>query len=447
MHLCLFNLTDSFHTFFLEVARLVEARGWRVSFFNFWPGEVTSLTKNGSAPRLVDWKSDFLSEQVAISEAQLDDWLRVDPRYLTLAPAERPAERNRFRRAAAHLLPTFRRFIARQHPDVVFLWNGYRFPEPVMAAACREAGVTVLYGENGFFPNTMQIDTEGINAASSLRHRPTEQWGADPARFPDFRRFIETGGKLPVPGNPLTPAKPVTRAERLPSLLEPFVTQRAIYGRLARKSPFRNALDNRRIAAVKARRPSTKGVTLPERYIFLPFQVHDDTQIVIHSPWVDRMETMLRAVLRARAAIGCDLPIVVKEHPVDIGRYDYEGLPERREVAAWLWDQTLEEVMPGAAVVVTVNSTVGLEAVVAGKPVVTLGNALYNHAGIVHHAAGEGQLAGALQAALSTPIDEAWRHRFLCQLRFEDLLSAHWARPTDAGAAAAADRIIQLAGR
>ena len=35
---------------------------------------------------------------------------------------------------------------------------------------------------------------------------------------------------------------------------------------------------------------------LPKNYIFLPLQVHDDTQILIHSPQIKKMEDYIRKV-------------------------------------------------------------------------------------------------------------------------------------------------------
>lgn len=444
--LCIFNLTDNFHPFFLAVAKTLEQQSFDVRFLNFWPGEFTSLRKNGAADRVLDWKTGFLDRREAVADAELDGWIGFDPRYLALSPADRPAERERFRVAAEYLRPTFRHVLKSNKIDAVFFWNGYRFPEPILLDVCRELKLPVLFGENGFFGHTMQIDPEGINAACSLCRRPTDQWrGMSPAAEPRFGKFLETGGNLPPAGTPLPPLAKVESGERVESILKPFLTERAIYAKLARKNPFRGLLDNRRIDKVKRERPSSRNAVLPEKYLFLPLQVHDDTQIVIHSPWVPSMEAMVEEVKKAHAALGLPHALVVKEHPVDLGRYDYTDYA-RRSGTLWLWDYPLDTVMNRADVVITVNSSVGIEAIVRGKPVVTLGNALYNIPGIVHHAPNAAALPGAIKAALETPVDTAFRHEFLCRLRFADMVDASWGKPTDTGVAAAAGRIRQQLG-
>lgn len=444
--LCIFNLTDNFHPFFLATARTLEREGIDVRFLNFWPGELVSLRKNGAGDKILDWKSGFLDRQEPVRDAELDRWIGYDPRYLAMPAAAKPAERERFRLAAQYLRPAFRHVLKHNAIDAVFFWNGYRFPEPLLLDVCRELNLPVLFGENGFFGHTMQIDPEGINAACSLRRRPAEAWrGCDPAREPRFAKFLETGGNLPPEGTPLPPIAKVDRAERLESLMKPFVTERALYSKLVRKSPFQGMADNRRIERLKRERPSSKATPLPRKYLFLPLQVHDDTQIVIHSPWVASMEAMVEEVKKAHAALGLDHGLVVKEHPVDLGRYDYTEYA-RRSGTTWLWDYPLDTVMNGADVVITVNSSVGIEAVVRGKPVVTLGNALYNIPGVVHHAPNAAALPGAIRAALDTPPDTAFRHEVLCRLRFADMVDASWGRPTDRGVTAAAARIRSLLG-
>src|SRR5690606_36486777 len=67
-----------------------------------------------------------------------------------------------------------------------------------------------------------------------------------------------------------------------------------------------------------ARKASEPARPLPRRFIFAPFQLAADTQIVAFSPWIRDMHEF-HAVLgelqaRLRRA-GSDLEVVVKEHP------------------------------------------------------------------------------------------------------------------------------------
>lgn len=58
---------------------------------------------------------------------------------------------------------------------------------------------------------------------------------------------------------------------------------------------------------------------LPKNYIFLPLQVHDDTQILIHSPQIKKMEDFIRKVYTAIEKVNerenKNYYLVLKEHP------------------------------------------------------------------------------------------------------------------------------------
>src|SRR5690606_9227447 len=60
---------------------------------------------------------------------------------------------------------------------------------------------------------------------------------------------------------------------------------------------------------------------LPKCYLFAPFQLDDDTQIILHSPWIPDMRAYFSVLCRLRArlvALGgewADTAIVIKEHP------------------------------------------------------------------------------------------------------------------------------------
>lgn len=439
----IYNLTRNFLPFFIPFARRLEAKGLEPWWFNYWPNERTLISLNGFESRHVDWKTGWVENRAELSLDRVDTWLSTDPWYLDAPELAKAELRDRHYRFARHLTSTLRRLFADAPPACVCVWNGYRFPERVMVSLCREAGIPVFFFENGFFSHTMQIDPEGINAASSLSRRGREQWlQSPPDSEPRFGEFLKSGGKLPPPGNPLPPLRmsPVQRAR---AALRPFLAERRIYSTIPRIHPARNTWMLRQVEKRRAAKPSTRAAVLPERFIFLPFQVHDDTQIVVHSPWARTMRGMLEDVLEAKTALGLPHAVVVKEHPVDVGRFDYSNL-ETAPGVVWLRDYPLDEILRKSACVVTINSSVGIEALVEGCSVVTLGEAFYNLPGMVHHAAAKADLQGALKNALGRPVDRALQKAFLCRLRFHELVEASWGKPTDQGVENAANRVADL---
>ncbi|MCQ4062292.1 capsular biosynthesis protein, partial [Klebsiella pneumoniae] len=64
------------------------------------------------------------------------------------------------------------------------------------------------------------------------------------------------------------------------------------------------------------RKPRGEGpppITLPERFIFIPFQDDRDTQVRLHSPWVRNMRDLF--ALGERIADETGWEVVFKEHP------------------------------------------------------------------------------------------------------------------------------------
>ena len=182
-----------------------------------------------------------------------------------------------------------------------------------------------VYIENGFFPNTLQIDCRGVNAANSLPR--------------------EAGYYLNQPNYGV---------EDLPTKVQ--------------------------VRKLKLSYPFTP---LPDDYIFFPFQIPSDQQIRVHSRWIKTMDDFMNLII-SFAAKYPDKNFVIKEHPSFkqsiAGKY-----PPRKNILFANGNST-EELIKNARLVITLNSTVGIEALLFGKPVITLADACYNVDGLVRHA-------------------------------------------------------------
>ena len=125
-------------------------------------------------------------------------------------------------------------------------------------------------------------------------------------------------------------------------------------------------------------------------FFVFPLQVEGDYQIRSHSPFA----TMAEAVQHVIASFACTAPerarLVVKTHPLDNGVWNWRvdvgksardlGVGERVSV---LDGGELGELLARAAGCVTVNSTAGFEAFLAGTPVNLLASAVFDVEGVV----------------------------------------------------------------
>ncbi|NHN37628.1 capsular biosynthesis protein [Pseudomaricurvus alcaniphilus] len=124
-------------------------------------------------------------------------------------------------------------------------------------------------------------------------------------------------------------------------------------------------------------------------YFLFPLQLNGDFQIRVHSPFHSlhqAIDLVLHSFARCAPAVS---RLVLKQHPLDCG---LDGLQQyARAVAArlgiserldYIDGGDLGELLRHTRGVVTVNSTVGIEALQAGKPVKVLGGAFYDMAKI-----------------------------------------------------------------
>jgi capsular polysaccharide export protein len=216
-------------------------------------------------------------------------------------------------------------------PKNVIIWNGKKLPNITVVMAAEHLKINVFYFENGLMPGTTTLDPKGVNASASL------------TRDPSFYLKFDPENKL--------------------SFSPPQLSQR---GNHKKRQVF---LDK----------------DLPENYIFVAFQVPHDTQIASHSPWISSMEMLYDEVIKAVKSINDpSLKVVFKEHPT--WHKHYESLYYKNDIGIFANGNTTSELIQQSKAVITINSTVGLEALLLNKKVITLGEACYNIEDLVLHA-------------------------------------------------------------
>mgnify|MGYP002619772677 CR=1 FL=1 len=134
-------------------------------------------------------------------------------------------------------------------------------------------------------------------------------------------------------------------------------------------------------------------LTAPDRsrqWFLLPLQVHNDSQIVHHSPYPS-VEAMIDEVMASFAQHADPRDwLVIKHHPMDRAYRDYGSFIKARADAhgigrrvMYIHDLHLPTLLRHARGVVTVNSTTGIQALSHGTPVLTLGECFYAIPGLV----------------------------------------------------------------
>lgn len=252
--------------------------------------------------------------------------------------------------------------LTEKKPDYVVLWNGRKLPNMTIVMAAKQLGIKLFYFENGLLPNTVSLDPKGVNFASSLSSDPEFYLTFDPSNSYSFSA--------------------------------PEIVPRS---------------------NIKKRQSFDK-TKLPEHFVFVPFQVPHDTQIVCYSTWIDSMETLYEEVIKAVKMLNDpSLKVVFKEHPS--WHKHYTSLYKKDPIGLFANGNSTTELIEKAEAVVTINSTVGMESLLLGKRVITLGDACYNIENLVLHASDSQQLINAL-----SKVSQGWQmNRLLCEKFFSYL--------------------------
>lgn len=252
-------------------------------------------------------------------------------------------------------------------PDAVILWNGSKWHQFMVKQIAQDCQVKTIFFENGGLPDTTTVDDKGVNAENSV------------PRFPEFYRQYQAVNSMP---------------------------------------------QNEIKLEVRQQKISRQEKSLGEdekQYIFVPFQVDSDTQILLHSPWIKNMEQLWQLLDGLTEQLSVDQVFVVKEHPSSVNDYSY--LHDRNPKILFSTDST-QQLIEQAQQVWTINSSVGLEAILIDKPVVVLGDAFYAIPGVAQTVKSSEELS--FLCSQEPLFDQKLRKQFLNYLRSEYYLPGNW---------------------
>lgn len=150
---------------------------------------------------------------------------------------------------------------------------------------------------------------------------------------------------------------------------------------------------------------------LPEHYIFVPFQVVEDSNIYLHSPWIKDMRHLYKA-LEIAAEENPAIHFVVKPHPACPERYD-DLMKSNHPQIQFVKEHASQVLVQHADAVLTINSTVGMEAIMARKKVLVLGQAIYGFAPLSQPVENQAELEKVLKNITNWKVEERLIEHYL----------------------------------
>ena len=182
-----------------------------------------------------------------------------------------------------------------------------------------------------------------------------------------------------------------------------------------------------------------------EPYYFFPLHLMDDSAITIRAPQFQRQEEVVRFI--AERVLPWGTTLFVKPHPAAMHAYSYEMLSTIAKIPnVKLIDPRIpaHTLIADANAVIVINSTVGFEALLYGKPVVALGRVFYRGWGVTTDVDQLADLRAAVAKAVASPPDMELVYRFLHACH-EATFEAHLTEQTPENLALLTGAIIRKA--
>ncbi len=298
--------------------------------------------------------------------------------------------------------------------DAIFLWNGSGVYATAAALLAGRWNIATIFGENGYLPGTLQIDPQGVNQRASICGDVAREYATTVPGASERRAFLQAKQDY-VSGRCVQYSAPDRRIHA--SLVAKFHERSA------------NLLAGR--SKLRWRRPKNRGIpqrlgALPERFVLLPMQVVKDSQLLCHSPLVaNDLPLLVRRVREALRTVAPECRLVVKLHPAERVA-DYARLARELDDVLFVARQDVRELLAAAEAVITVNSTVGFEALLYEKNVLMVGENFYRVEGVVHALDSLDELPSQLHAALTQQPDLERLENFLANVYAHYFVKASW---------------------
>jgi capsular polysaccharide export protein len=268
----------------------------------------------------------------------------------------------------------------------VILFGDCRPLHRAAIAVARRQGLAAWVVEEGYLrPGWITFEEGGVNGYSALPRDP--RWYRDEARrLPAWRDPPPLGSSFrrrAAEDVRYWLASAIAR-RRFPHYAthRPYFPLVEYMGWL-RRLALRPGAERQAAAAIAGLAPCRDPIFL------FPLQLDCDYQLRVHSPF-QSLRAAIEAVLTSFAGHAAAASrLVLKLHPLDSGIYDWAAMTRHAAVALGVSDRLtiidgggIDAALALARGVITVNSTVGLQALTQGRAVIALGRAIYDLPGL-----------------------------------------------------------------
>ncbi len=256
--------------------------------------------------------------------------------------------------------------------SLILIWNGSSIPTKALSVFAQLNNIPALYFELSNIPGKLFVDPKGVNAQSLLFHKPNilDNYSIDEQQFEEWRRkyleYKRTESITPLAKkyrgikNILFPIDSfATRFLNIPVIGEMNIIRKT--KDIAQKSDAYFLFDEYDISS---------GI-----FNFFPMQVSNDSQLLFNTSVT--MHDAIEIAYKQSREQGRDL--LIKPHPVEREEKIFKYLLSlQNKDGLYIVNKPTFNIVERCQQIITINSTVGLEGLIAGKKVAFLGKSFYS---------------------------------------------------------------------
>lgn len=400
--------------FMIVLARALHSQqAYQPTYLAVTPAEAAFATNNLPADQMVG----NLSPEILTDS----DVLNTDEEYQAVygfMKAKYGGSHSIWRQRVNTLYRVVERTVQERNITLMILWNGNDCMGKVCQIVANRNGLKTVFLENGYFPNTLQIDPQGVNAEASIAHLPASEWlhGVPVASVQTPQAEAPIAPTATVPLSFIQRMKLKLTAKFKPGFYDqyPELRDQKIRKQVKTTMTFSST------ASVLARK---------EAFALLVLQVHDDTQILLNSKLFNNpKDFLLHCYESVRDVFGPDYPVVIKLHPADMGRICYADVAETLQGVSWIGAEPVQPLLESCAFVMVVNSSVGLQSIALHKPTLVFGESFYSKdevCSVIHSPDQTRQCLKELKRG-NAEVDVGAADHFLAYLRTHFFVTGSW---------------------
>jgi capsular polysaccharide export protein len=331
------------------------------------------------------------------------------------------------KKRAIFYLNYFHELFLREKFDFLISSGDSRILPSCLIHIARSYGVKIIYFEQGPFGTTI-FDEIGVNAAVSFEPKKNSLTKDEEVKLSDFINHRSNSKQIKY-----FEVEKKSVLERLNTLLTYFclyripILEKFMPADLLTGQSFASKLHVEFLKKLNINRKNNTSLMSPHNTVSIFLQVPVDAQLIDHSPYLNCFYQMTSEVINN---LPNDTEIVIREHPFYRGNYDkriYSLVKAHANVSLGN-DYNLYDLISSSKLCVLINSTIGIEAMLLGKKVFTMGMSYYSHrdSGTYDFSGDFSSLGFELNSAMSEPLNLKKMKIFLYEFIFDYLYFGHF---------------------